>query len=140
MLDAAIENMEATPKRILADSGYWERDVTEKVKPTGVDPYIATGRQKHGPPDLPLDTPAKQGADARQKMTHKLKTEDGQTYYRRRKGIVEPVFGQIKEARGFRRFLLRGIEKVRGEWSLVCLGHNLQKLYGFLDGPIPQLG
>jgi hypothetical protein len=62
-------------------------------------------------------------------MRRKLKTKAGKAVYARRKAIVEPVFGQIKQARGFRQFLLRGIEKVRGEWSLVCLTHNILKCY-----------
>ena len=64
-------------------------------------------------------------------MRRKLATKAGRAMYSRRKTIVEPVFGQIKEARGFRRFLLRGIAKVRGEWSLISLTHNLLKLHRF---------
>ena len=62
-------------------------------------------------------------------MKRKLKTKAGKAVYAARKAIVEPVFGQIKQARGFRQFLLRGIDKVRGEWSLVCLTHNILKMY-----------
>ena len=61
-------------------------------------------------------------------MAAKVRTSEGKALYARRKVIVEPVFGQIKEARGFRRFLLRGLAKIRGEWRLVCLTHNLLKL------------
>jgi hypothetical protein len=64
-------------------------------------------------------------------MAAKVRSPAGQALYRRRKVIVEPVFGQIKEAWGFRRFLLRGLDKVRGEWRLVCLGHNLLKLWRY---------
>ena len=64
-------------------------------------------------------------------MAAKVRSPAGQALYSRRKVIVEPVFGQIKEARGFRRFLLRGLDKVRGEWRLVCLGHNLLKLWRY---------
>jgi hypothetical protein len=64
-------------------------------------------------------------------MTQKLRTGAGQALYALRKVIVELVFGQIKGARGFRRFLLRGLEKIRGEWSLVCLTHNLLKLWRY---------
>ena len=63
------------------------------------------------------------------RMARKLLTKRGRSIYARRKVIVEPVFGHIKEARGFRRFHLRGIVNVRGEWALVCIGHNLRKLY-----------
>ena len=62
-------------------------------------------------------------------MRYKLRTPEGQAVYKRRKAIVEPVFGQIKEARGFRRFLLRGLGKVSAEWKLICATHNLLKLY-----------
>ena len=62
-------------------------------------------------------------------MREKLRSDKGQEIYRRRKAIVEPVNGQIKEARGFRRFLLRGLTKVNGELGLICLGHNLLKLF-----------
>jgi hypothetical protein len=62
-------------------------------------------------------------------MARKLRTKKGQGIYKKRKQIVEPVFGQIKEARGFRRFHLRGLEAVTGEWDLVCLTHNILKLF-----------
>ena len=62
-------------------------------------------------------------------MERKLRSKDGKEIYAQRKAIVEPVFGQTKEARGLRRFLLRGLEKVNGEWSLMCIGHNLLKLF-----------
>lgn len=68
---------------------------------------------------------------AKERMAAKVRTSAGKALYARRKVIVEPVFGQIKEARGFRRFLLRGLEKIRGEWRLVCLGHNLLKLWRY---------
>jgi len=64
-------------------------------------------------------------------MTAKVQTPKGKALYARRKVIVEPVFGQIKEARGFRRFLLRGLENIRGEWRLVCLTHNLLKIWRY---------
>ena len=62
-------------------------------------------------------------------MAAKLQTAEGKALYAQRKVIVEPVFGQIKGARGFRRFLLRGLEKISGEWNLVCLTHNLRKIW-----------
>ena len=68
---------------------------------------------------------------AKERMAAKGRPSAGKALYARRKVIVEPVFGQIKEARGFRRFLLRGLEKIRGEWRLVCLGHNLLKLWRY---------
>jgi hypothetical protein len=74
-------------------------------------------------------------ATAKEKMAAKLRTPAGQALYARRKVIVEPVFGQIKGARGFRRFLLRGLAKVRGEWRLVCLTHNLLKIWRYWCAP-----
>ena len=68
-------------------------------------------------------------------MAAKVRTPEGKALYARRKVIVEPVFGQIKEARGFRRFLLRGLEKIRGAWRLVCLTHNLLKLWRYGSAP-----
>ena len=89
---------------------------------------MATGRQKHHTPEAEAsDAPA----TAKKRMAAKVRTPEGKALYARRKVIVEPVFGQIKEARGFRRFLLRGLAKIRGEWCLVCLTHNLRKLWRY---------
>ena len=66
----------------------------------------------------------------KQQMARKLRTKRGRETYAKRKGMIEPVFGQIKQARGFRQFLLRGMEKMRGEWRLVCMTENLLKLFG----------
>jgi hypothetical protein len=95
-----------------------------------IDGYVATERQKHGEYKEPCPRgPLPKGATRVDRMRRKLKTKVGKAVYAARKAIVEPVFGQIKHARGFRQFLLRGIGKVRGEWSLVCLTHNILKLY-----------
>src|SRR6266446_9456568 len=89
---------------------------------------MATERQRqHAPPPTVLEAPT----TAKERMAAKVRTSEGKALYARRKVIVEPVFGQIKEARGFRRFLLRGLEKIRGEWRLVCLTHNLLKLWRY---------
>ena len=89
---------------------------------------MATGRQKHHAPEAEeSDAPA----TAKERMAAKVRTPEGKALYARRKVIVEPVCGQIKEARGFRRFLLRGLAKIRGEWCLVCLTHNLLKLWRY---------
>ena len=89
---------------------------------------MATGRQKHHTPEAEAsDVPA----PAQERMAAKVRTPEGKAFYARRKVIVEPVCGQIKEARGFRRFLLRGLAKIRGEWCLVCLTHNLLKLWRY---------
>jgi hypothetical protein len=108
------------------DSGYYSEAATQALEALGFEPYIATARQRHHAP-----APAALKATAKERMAAKVRSPAGQALYSRRKVIVEPVFGQIKEARGFRRFLLRGLAKVRGEWRLVCLGHNLLKLWRY---------
>jgi transposase len=110
------------------DSGYYSETAVQALEAFGFDPYMATERQRHHalPPEAP-EAPA----TAKECMAAKVRTPAGKALYARRKVIVEPVFGQIKEARGFRRFLLRGLQKIRGEWRLVCLGHNLLKIWRY---------
>lgn len=139
MLDQVIANCGRTPVAASADSGYFSRENTEACAARGVDAYIATGRDpaKAPLPDQNL-TPAQQ---VRVVMATKLSTPEGKAIYARRKAIVEPVFGQVKQARGFRRFSLRGLAKVRAEWSFVCATHNLLKLFrygGWATEPLPQ--
>jgi hypothetical protein len=94
----------------------------------GFDPYIATGRQGH---HVPQAEAPEEPATAQEHMAAKLRTPAGKALYSRRKVIVEPVFGQSKEARGFRRVLLRGLATIRGAWPLVCLTHNLLKMWRY---------
>jgi hypothetical protein len=110
------------------DSGYYSETATQALEALGFEPYIATARQRHHAPEPEA---LESSATAKERMAAKVRSPAGQALYSRRKVIVEPVFGQIKEARGFRRFLLRGLAKVRGEWRLVCLGHNLLKLWRY---------
>ena len=128
MLRRAIRVAGASPEAVLADSGYWHEEASAEARACGTEAFIATGRTSHGKTTPSRSGPAPPEATAREQMTHKLRTAEGQKRYARRKAIVEPVFGQIKEAGGFRRFLLRGYEKVCGEWALVSTGHNLKKL------------
>lgn len=129
LLVKTVDNCGAKPEKLIGDAGYFsENNVCESQK-WGIDPYIATGRQRHGKTPAPVRGRAPSGMTVKEAMARKLATKAGKAVYSRRKTIVEPVFGQIKEARGFRRFLLRGLEKVRGEWSLVTLTHNLLKLH-----------
>ena len=129
MLDETIDNCGAVPDKMSADTGYFSEANVRRAQSRGVDPYIATKRQKHGPVAEPTEShPPSDESDAKALMKKKLATPEGAKVYSRRKVIVEPVFGQIKN-RGFRGFLLRGIEKVRGEWSLITLTHNLLKLH-----------
>src|SRR5881296_483350 len=114
------------------DNGYYSEAAAQALEDLGFDPYRATGRQKHHTPEaVASDAPA----TAKERMAAKVRAPEGKALYARRKVIVEPVFGQIKEARGFRRFLLRGLEKLRGEWRLVCLTHNLLKLWRYGSAP-----
>jgi hypothetical protein len=118
------------PKKISADSGYYSEDNVKLLDGQGIDPYLATRREKHNQktPQQPRGRiPA--NATIIERMQRKLRTVKGRCTYSKRKQIVEPVFGQIKEARGFRRFLSRGIEKVKAEWDLICLTHNLLKIF-----------
>lgn len=117
------------PKALLADSGYFSRENVEHLQSREVDPYIAVGRER---------APSAEPAGARTptqrvwaSMREKLSKGTGKTLYSRRKVIVEPVFGQIEQARGFRRFSQRGQAKVQCEWALVCLTHNLLKLFRY---------
>ena len=96
-----------------------------KLGHVGIDLHIAIGRIKHGKTIVTESGPPPESATPKQIMQHKLRTEAGRAVYRRRKVIVEPVFGQIKEQRGFRRFSMRGLGKVRAEWKLVCATANL---------------
>jgi transposase len=114
------------------DNGYDSEAVVEALETLGCDPYIATERQRHQTPEAEASAPP---ATAKERMAAKVRTPEGRAVYARRKVIVEPVFGQIKEVRGFRRFLLRGLQKMRGEWSLVGLTHNLLKLWRYGCAP-----
>jgi transposase len=115
------------------DSGYYSETAAEGVEQWGFDPYMATGRQRHQALEAEV---SELPTTAKERMAAKVRTPPGRALYARRKVIVEPVFGQIKEARGFRRFLLRGLQKIRGEWRLVCLTHNLLKIWRHACAPI----
>jgi len=135
MVEAIEQQSGQRPEGILADSGYCSDENLEYLE-SGQQPerkiegFIATGKQKHGEPRLPAKRgPLPTGATRVERMQRKLQTKVGKAIYAARKCVVEPVFGQIKQARGFRQFLLRGKEKVKGEWALVCLTHNILRLY-----------
>jgi transposase len=118
------------PEELLADSGYCSDESLRYLARTKIDGYIATRKLKHGERPGPAPRgPILGDATRVERMARKLQTKVGATIYAARKGIVEPVLGQIKQGRGFRQFLLRGLEKVRGEWALICTTHNVLKLY-----------
>ena len=128
MLEQTIANCGAVPDEMTADAGYLsEANIIGAIE-RGVDPHIATGRHKHGEPALTARGRTPRGLTLKELMARKLATRAGAAIYARRKAIAEPPFGQMKN-RGFRQFLLRGIAKVRGEWSLITMSHNLLKLY-----------
>jgi transposase len=129
MLERTIANTGACPETFIADAGYWSEENATACEEQGVDPHIATGRQPHGQPPPPIYGPIPKDLDAKGRMARKLRKKEGREIYARRKTIVEPVFGQTKEARGLRRFLLRGLEKVNGEWLLWGTTHNINKLW-----------
>ncbi len=119
-----------TPTQLLADAGYCSEVNLAAIADTTIDAYISTRKQKHGERPGPCPRgPLPNTATVIDRMSRKLHAKTGAAVYAARKGIVEPVIGQIKQARGFRQFLLRGFEKVQGEWSLVCTTHNILKLY-----------
>ncbi len=122
LADAVAEHMGKTPKEVSADAGYCSEDNLAALAARKIAAYIATGRAKRPAGD------AKRGGPLTQAMRTKLKRAGRRSRYRLRKQLPEPVFGQIKQARGFRQFLLRGIEKVADEWAIVCLTHNITKL------------
>jgi transposase len=126
------------PEAILADSGYCSEENLERLESDQpkrrIEGFIATGKQKHGEHRLPAQRGRlPQGATKVDRMKRKLKTKVGKAVYAARKCVVEPVFGQIKQARGFRQFLLRGKEKVKGEWALLCLTHNILRLHAAMQ-------
>jgi transposase len=123
MVKRTESNALGKTERILADSGYRDEESFQVLEKKQIDAYIALGREGKKAPHEPT---GKDPASCR--MWEKLKTERGRAQYRRRKAIVEPVFGWVKEILGFRRFRLRGFESVSGEWDLVCLAVNLKRL------------
>ena len=117
------------PKQVVADAGYWSEANVQGLAQRGIDGYVARARVKHSEPAVP---PPRGRIPTRlslaERMQRKLRTKAGRAVYARRKQIVEPVNGQIKQARGFRQFLRRGVERVGQEWALICTAHNLLKL------------
>ncbi len=120
---------------VVGDNGYCSEKNLAGLDAQNIDGYIGMEKQKHGAerPACPRG-PLPKGATRVDRMKRKLQTKVGAAIYATRKMIVEPVFGQIKQARGFRQFLLRGLAKVQGEWALVCLTHNILKMHRICYG------
>ena len=122
MVGAAESNLGQQPKELLADAGYKSEGNFTALEERGVRAYVALGRGERLPEQVAQDKPATR------RMARRLRTKQGRQRYRQRKAVVEPVFGWIKQALGFRTFLLRGVRKVQGEWNLVCLAMNLRRM------------
>jgi len=129
MVERIVANTGQLPEKLIADAGYCSTSNIEASEQRGLDAYLSTSRQSHGKRPRPSRGPAPRDLDARGRMDRKLRSKAGQAIYALRKIIAEPVFGQIKGARGLDRFLLRGLEKVDGEWSLMAITHNIGKLH-----------
>ena len=130
MLLKVKEQSGQQPNAVLADNGYLSEENLQGAARMQVEAYVAAGKQKHHQSIPPCPRgPIPKAATVAERMRRKLRTISGRKIYARRKAIVEPVFGQIKHRQSFRQFLLRGVDKVRGEWDLVCLTHNILKLH-----------
>ena len=127
MVERIVANTGQLPEKLIADAGYCSTSNIETSEQRGLDTYLSTSRQEHGKRPRPSRGPAPRDLDARGRMDRKLRSKAGQAIYALRKIIVEPVFGQIKGARGLDRFLLRGLENVDREWTLMASTHNIGK-------------
>lgn len=123
------QNTGRLPKEASADAGYFSEENVTASKETGIDPYISPERRKHSEKPVRVRGRCPQNMTVKDRMKRKLLTKRGREIYSLRKETVEPVIGQIKEVRGFRRFLFRGRGLVKNEWRLICATHNLLKLY-----------
>jgi hypothetical protein len=131
MVEQIEENLGEIPDRVSADAGYFSEENVEFLTDNFIEPFIPRDRVKHSdPPQVAPQGRIPNNTSVVDRMLRKLKTKVGKKTYSKRKETIEPVFGQIKEARGIRAFLLRGLEKVKAEWRLICLTHNILKLWG----------
>jgi transposase len=132
-LEPAITSIETTlnakPEAVLADAGYWSEANVRALEDKRIEAFIATGKHKHGDTARAPRGRMPKTMTVREKMARKLRTRRGREAYSRRKVVAEPVIGQIKQGRGFRQFLRRGVDRVSEEWALVCTAHNLLKLH-----------
>jgi transposase len=123
------------PATLVSDSGYCSEANLQYLEKEKIEAFVAVDRESYRHPEKALPRgPLPKGATRVDRMRRKLQTKTGAAIYSTRKTVVEPVFGQIKQARGFRQFLLRGLKKVQGEWALICLTHNILKLHRLCYG------
>ena len=135
MIEETVNNTGAVPKEVSADAGYYSAKAVDELYALGVDPFVAPEKTRHGRVLEPAPRGRiPKGLSTRDRMRRKLRTKRGRERYALRMETVEPVFGQIKQGRGYRQFLLRGLAKVNREWLLICAGHNLLKLFRFGPG------
>jgi transposase len=135
LVEAIREQSGQKPEEVLADSGYCSEGNLKYLQKERIEGFVATEKQKHGERRVSCKRgPLPKNASRVERMQRKLETKVGVAVYALRKTIVELVFGQIKQARGFRQFLLRGLAKVRGEWALICMTHNILKLHKICYG------
>ena len=128
MIEQIEENLDARPKQLSADAGYYSEDNVNHLRSKEIDDYICPQRIKHSEKPPPVRGRIPKALSFIDRVRRKLRTKKGRVTYGLRKQIVEPVFGQMKHVRELRQFLLRGIEKVDGEWALWCLTHNILKM------------
>jgi len=130
MMKQVEENTGELPGEMSADAGYFSSDAVKELTTEGIDVYMPPDKTHHAykMPAAPRGRIPK-GLSIADRMRRKLRTKQGRKRYGLRKELPEPVFGQIKQVRGFRQFLLRGKEKVRDEWRFICTGHNVLKLF-----------
>ena len=128
LVDQVRSQLGELPQEVSADAGYCSEENLMGLEERGVRGYIATGRQRHGASSATGHEEKKTGSQVKA-MRARLRRGGWRSRYRLRKQVVEPVFGQTKEARGFRHFFLRGLEKVRGEWALLMTTHNPLRLH-----------
>jgi transposase len=134
-LEAVREQAGQKPQEIVTDSGYCSEANLKYLEKRKMEGFIATDRESYRDRHQPGPRgPLPKGATRVERMRRKLQTKVGAAIYSKRKVVVEPVFGQIKQARGFRQFLLRGLGKVQGEWAMICLTHNILKLHRLCYG------
>ena len=134
MLEQVIQRCGQPPVTVTADAGYFSAANLTAPALAGIDCYVPPDRQTRDREPTPGRSRQNAVSEA---MRAKLRTPAGRAIYALRKTLPEPVFGQIKEGRGFRRFWLRGVQKVTGEWALICLTHNLLKLFRARGCPAP---
>lgn len=132
MLKRIGGNLGEVPTQATGDAGYWQPQVAEQARALGCQALVSTERRRHGECGTASgEGEPPEGLDARERMRWRLNTAEGRRVYARRKAVVEPVNGQIKHAQGFRRFSFRGLQAVEAEWNLVCLCHNMLKLFRY---------